>query len=357
MLQKYQPLNLTERLQTFRSQKFTGLICCQGSPGLKTAGPGKYFLSFLRGEINYGGAVAPDVAAIAQQLSQNLNQPFFEMGFRIAQEQCKGSSSPREILSKLTSTRIVTWERIESVMQSQAEAALKVIAQAPGVITSEPEAGTDLCFGPEGHCLDWASLQNALGSSLNNAPSSLLSDAPSQTLDNSPSRPSDSKASSETDAVSESQAISNPNAGKQAIAPQPQANLPTVLSVDDSPIVQKMIQRALSPSCNVLLANNALLALQMLNKESHIALVLLDVNMPGISGLDFCRTIRGIPKFRKLPIIMLTANEGRVSKAMGQIAGSTLYLTKPVDNQELIRVVQQYTQSPEIEKLNAELTA
>ena len=97
----------------------------------------------------------------------------------------------------------------------------------------------------------------------------------------------------------------------------------------------------------MLLANNALLALQMLNKVDDIELVLLDVNMPGITGLEFCRTLRGIPKFKNLPVIMLTANEGRVSKAMGQIAGSTLYLTKPVDDQTLISVVRKYTQFQE----------
>ena len=326
MVQKYQPLDLNERLQTLRSQKFTGLTCFQADQSSSAVDAKKYFIGFLLGEINYGGTVAPDIDAIAEQLIENLDHPFFKMGFRIAREQSKGSESPREVLAKVVSTRITTWEKIETVMQSQAESTLRLIAQAPGLMTCEPNAGSDLCFGDDSHCLDWSLLQRGL-------------EAPVAATPLDPSSLSVPKSDVEPAPVNSSSVDSAPI----PVASETRSSLPTILSVDDSPIVQKMLQRTLTPVCNVLLANNALLALQILNKESDISLVLLDVNMPGVSGLDFCRTIRQIPKFKDLPVVMLTANEGRVSKAMGQIAGSTLYLTKPVDDQKLLSVIRQYT--------------
>ncbi len=325
MVQKYQPLNLVERLQTFRSQKFTGLVRFQSDQSSSNAEPTQYFVSFLLGEINYGGRAAPSIETIAEQLTETLDHPFFKMGFRIAREQSKGSDSPREVLSKVVSTRIATWEKIERAIQSQAEATLRLVAQAPGAMTSEPDAGSDLCFGDDSHGLDWSALQRSLEN-----PASVVP----------PEQPAGSRLQSR---VGENASASVAPAKAAPATAAKAGNLPTILSVDDSPIVQKMIQRALSQECNVLLANNALAALQILNKGDEIDLVLLDVNMPGITGLDFCRTIRGIPKFKNLPVIMLTANEGRVSKAMGQIAGSTLYLTKPVDDQKLISVIRQYT--------------
>ena len=329
MVQQYRPLDLTERLQSFRSQQFTGLICFQSDQSVSNADTSKYFLSFLHGEINYGGTVAPDLDAIAELLTEALEHPFFKMGFRIAREQSKGSESSRAVLSKVVSTRIATWEKIETAMQSQAESTLRLIAQGHGTMTSEPNAGIDLCFGDDNHCLDWSLLQGVL----ENPTATTALKQPGQ----SPLQPVVVKtASTNTSSVASADVPASTGT---------QPDLPTILSVDDSPIVQKMIQRTLSPVCNVLLANNALLALQVLNRETDIALVLLDVNMPGVSGLDFCRTIRGIPKFKNLPVVMLTANEGHVNKAMGQIAGSTLYLTKPVDDQKLISIVQQYTQS------------
>jgi twitching motility two-component system response regulator PilG len=111
--------------------------------------------------------------------------------------------------------------------------------------------------------------------------------------------------------------------------------------VDDSPIVQTMIRRALSDRYNVLIASNAVEALNLLNSKS-IKLLLLDVTMPDIDGLEVCRTLRGIPKFRDLPIIMLTARDGYVDKFKGYMAGSTKYLTKPFQAEELLAVIAEY---------------
>jgi twitching motility two-component system response regulator PilG len=61
--------------------------------------------------------------------------------------------------------------------------------------------------------------------------------------------------------------------------------------------------------------------------------------MPEIDGLEFCRTVRSIPKFQNLPIIMLTARDKFSDKLRGQIAGATRYLTKPVEPSQLLEIV------------------
>jgi CheY-like chemotaxis protein len=118
-------------------------------------------------------------------------------------------------------------------------------------------------------------------------------------------------------------------------------NLPIVLSVDDSAIIQVSIKRALQGEYNVLLADQAADALEILG-EVQVELMLLDLTMPDIDGLEFCKTVRGMPKFRDLPIVMVTARDGLVNKMKGHIAGTSRYLTKPFQPEELREVVRQY---------------
>lgn len=117
--------------------------------------------------------------------------------------------------------------------------------------------------------------------------------------------------------------------------------LSTILSVDDSPIVQTMIKRSLGDRYNLLLANNAVDALNLLNQK-QVSLLLLDVTMPDIDGLEMCRTLRSIPKFHDLPIVMLTARDSLVDKMKGQIAGTNRYLTKPFHAEKLLEVVGEF---------------
>lgn len=119
--------------------------------------------------------------------------------------------------------------------------------------------------------------------------------------------------------------------------------LPVILSVDDSPIIQTMIKRALSSQYEVLQAGAALEALNTLNQHGdRISLIILDLTMPDIDGLQLCRTIRSIPKFKNLPIIMLTARDGFFDKVKGQMAGSDRYLTKPFEAEKLLEVVKEF---------------
>ncbi|WP_281291183.1 response regulator [Hyella patelloides] len=116
--------------------------------------------------------------------------------------------------------------------------------------------------------------------------------------------------------------------------------------MDDSPVVQAMLKRSLSDRYEVILANNGMDALKILNSnKKNIELILLDVTMPDIDGIELCRTIRRFKKFQTLPIIMLTAKDGMFDKVKGKFAGSTEYLTKPVDKEELLTIIGKYVPS------------
>ncbi len=118
-----------------------------------------------------------------------------------------------------------------------------------------------------------------------------------------------------------------------------------VLSVDDSPTVQELIRRALSDDYQVLLCRSAIDALSMLNQEK-ISVLLLDITMPEIDGLDFCRTIRSIPKFQALPIVMVTGRDRAFDKVQGRLAGATDYLTKPFDAEQLRQIMRKLIKAP-----------
>lgn len=115
----------------------------------------------------------------------------------------------------------------------------------------------------------------------------------------------------------------------------------TVLTVDDSVVMQEMIKRALGRDYRVIVASNAVDALALIYHEK-ISVLLLDVSMPGIDGLEFCRTVRNLPQFRDLPIIMLTARDKLFDKVQGRLAGATEYLTKPFDANQLQQVVEKF---------------
>lgn len=112
----------------------------------------------------------------------------------------------------------------------------------------------------------------------------------------------------------------------------------TILAVDDSVVMQDLVKRALAQDYRVLVADNAVDALSMIYHE-QVSILLLDVSMPGIDGLELCRTVRNIPQFQELPIVMLTARDGLFDKVQGRLAGATEYLTKPFDAAQLRQIV------------------
>lgn len=120
----------------------------------------------------------------------------------------------------------------------------------------------------------------------------------------------------------------------------------TILAVDDSAVIQGVVKQVLGKEYRVLVADNAVDALSMIYHE-QVSVLLLDISMPGIDGLELCRTVRSIPQFQNLPIIMLTARDGAFDKVQGRLAGATEYLTKPFEAEILCQVVERFINGSE----------
>ncbi len=69
-------------------------------------------------------------------------------------------------------------------------------------------------------------------------------------------------------------------------------------------------------------------------------LLFLDVNMPGVDGLEVCRYLRRDPRMCKLPIVIVSADGDRAHKEAGLMAGANAYLVKPVMLDDLEEVVE-----------------
>jgi len=71
-------------------------------------------------------------------------------------------------------------------------------------------------------------------------------------------------------------------------------------------------------------------------RAGHFDLLVLDLMLPGIQGMELCRTVRNNPKTKDLPIIMLTAKGEEVDRILGLEIGADDYITKPFSPRELV---------------------
>lgn len=108
-----------------------------------------------------------------------------------------------------------------------------------------------------------------------------------------------------------------------------------ILIIDDSPTIRMLVKDVLKfPECEVIEAENAVIGKEKL--ASHdIDLVLLDICMPGESGLSLLSSLRQDRKYQMLPIIMLTVVDEIQDLIHALGVGATDYITKPFDPLEL----------------------
>jgi len=110
----------------------------------------------------------------------------------------------------------------------------------------------------------------------------------------------------------------------------------TILVVEDEPAIQELIFAALQHAGHrVMRAYSAEEAVPLVNGTLP-DVVLLDWMLPGMSGIQFARRLRGEERTRELPIIMLTARGEEQDKVSGLDAGADDYLTKPFSPRELV---------------------
>jgi two-component system KDP operon response regulator KdpE len=108
---------------------------------------------------------------------------------------------------------------------------------------------------------------------------------------------------------------------------------PTILVVDDEPQIRRVMRATLSAQgYTILEAANGDAALEQFRRERP-DLILLDMNMPGMDGLEACRQIRATSS---VPIIVLTVRSSEKDKVHSLDAGADDYVTKPFGMEELL---------------------
>lgn len=107
----------------------------------------------------------------------------------------------------------------------------------------------------------------------------------------------------------------------------------TILVVDDSRIMRNIVKNTfteLKIVCQFMEAENGDEALQLLQSKT-VNLVLLDWNMPGLSGFDFLKKVRAMDLYKELPIVMITSEAAKYNVVDALLNGATDYIIKPVD--------------------------
>lgn len=125
-----------------------------------------------------------------------------------------------------------------------------------------------------------------------------------------------------------------------------------ILIVDDNPTNLSVLAQTLrSEGFAIRIAPDGISALQQLEEVySSVALILLDVQMPGIDGFETCRRLKANPQTHDIPVIFMTALADTESKVKGLSLGAVDYITKPFEGEEVLARIRIHLQMRELTK-------
>jgi CheY-like chemotaxis protein len=118
-----------------------------------------------------------------------------------------------------------------------------------------------------------------------------------------------------------------------------------VLAIDDNAMQLKVFQGTLSQYYDVRLVKSASDALGLL-KEFYVDVILLDIEMPSVSGFEFLHDIRKIPKHMNVPVIIVTGHTESDFLEYAKKSSAADVLTKPVNPQSLIKTIEKALAMP-----------
>ncbi len=119
-----------------------------------------------------------------------------------------------------------------------------------------------------------------------------------------------------------------------------------ILVVEDSVAQRQAICRYLA-RCNFdpIAAENGLEAIE-LALSAQPELILMDIDMPELDGLDACRELQRDPRTCEIPVVILSACEQKSYRLRAMMRGAVAYLTKPVTHAKLCRTLAEFTTEP-----------
>lgn len=116
----------------------------------------------------------------------------------------------------------------------------------------------------------------------------------------------------------------------------------TIMIVDDSPTMLMSIEGTLTKAgLGVVKAANGEQALETLKTGTKPSLVITDLNMGAMDGIELIRRVRKLPGLQFTPILMLTTESQQDKRNEAKSAGATGWIVKPVDATALIKVIRQ----------------
>ncbi len=114
---------------------------------------------------------------------------------------------------------------------------------------------------------------------------------------------------------------------------------PSILVVDDEEIMRNALKRILEgEGYKVILAEGAMGLTKVLD-TAHFDLILLDINMPWVDGLELCSMLKGHPSLSHVPLVLISGRKTKEDIEKGFAAGCNDYIAKPFEVEKIIEIV------------------
>ena len=121
-----------------------------------------------------------------------------------------------------------------------------------------------------------------------------------------------------------------------------------LLLADDSVTIQKVVELTFQEEdYEVSIVGNGLEALEKI-KEERPDIILADISMPGLNGIDLCEKLKNNSNYKNIPIILLINSFEEFDRKKGDKIGVDGYIEKPFESQDLIDIVQSLTEKKEM---------
>ena len=113
-----------------------------------------------------------------------------------------------------------------------------------------------------------------------------------------------------------------------------------VLAVDDSASIRSLVTYVLEQAgFDVVVVEDGQEALEYA-QQNKVDLVLTDINMPRLDGIDLIKKLRELPDYEFVPMLVLTTESGTDKKLEGKAAGATGWIVKPFDPAQLVTTIE-----------------
>jgi len=311
---QYQAQELTILLKELQSKQVSGTLYLD----VKINHEGKKrsrVLVWDDGSIVYGGIKVPDAKNLVKMLKRKLNREQVTSAVSFAMQAETIQTSNRALLEWLVNRKLFTWAQIETVAHAQIVLTLEQVLPYAGQFQFDSKAQFKVYRGLDFSKLmldithrqeKWSDLKSLIPSpdvvpelqvnTLETITDSAVRKHLKKWVDGQRSLVDIAEGLNQDPLKVAKSYFQWIQAGWVVVkghTATTKISLPTILSVDDSIMMQELIKLALDGYYQVIVASNAVDALNLIY-QNKISLLLLDVSMPEIGGLELCRTVRGI---------------------------------------------------------------